>query len=454
MDYYGYLDLGISKGLERYVSKYIGSNEKEKISVAVSTAFSIYLCIGILLLCISSIIALISGFFIGDPGKVFIFRVLVFILGMNMAMMFPLKVYSGIVHAHLHYEISALSVSSAMIIRAVLIFLFLSRGYGIIVLALITFSTNLLRYVFLLVFSLRRYPAYGVSVSKIRKFMAGLLLKYGLSSLFAQLGNLLKSKVDPFVITFYRGLGAVTPYHVGYCIIQYFQAFVVNTVGVIMPVLSRYDGAGNISLMKKRFINVTRIATLFSIFIGASILFYGKMFILRWMGPGFDKSYNVMAILTISFIIALMQSGSVTLMYSISKQKYFAVANICEGALNLCITLLLVPEYGIYGAAFGTAVSMFIFRFFIQPVYTCWILDLSFREFYFNVLFVTALKMLIPLLLFFYFVKGYLSSHYGVIFGLAVLQTMLFIPITFFFILTKEEKKILKSVVKIKRENK
>ena len=116
------------------------------------------------------------------------------------------------------------------------------------------------------------------------------------------------------------------------------------------------------------------------------------------------SSYYVMLIICSFSIISLMQHPSIKLMYGVSKHHYYAISNIGQGVLTLVFNLILVRYYGIYGAAMGAAIAAMIFKIFVQPVYTCGIVKVSIYEYCFNTLFLTTLKSLIPLLIYFYFI--------------------------------------------------
>lgn len=445
--YYGLLDLGLSSAVVRYVSRTIGKNDTKDMNDIINTSIVIFSIIGLIILAISSILAIFCFYFINDYAEIGLFRKIILIVGINVAIGFPIRAFVGILTSYLRYDLLTYASIIKLILNNIFIYVLLSRGYGILALAITAFFANLLEYVAVLIFSKRIFPQLKISYIFYCKDQVKLLFNYSWKTFIAQLADILRFRVDSFVIAGFLNLNFVTYYAVGANLIDYFCNFIVNTVGIMSPVFSKYEGRGNYDLIRKRLLEVTKMSIIISVFIGASLMFYGKAFILRWMGSDFESSYYVIFILCIPYIIALMQNPGIGMLYGISRHNYFTVANFVEGLLNLILSLILVKYYGIYGVAMGTSIAMMIFKLIFQPIYTCRAINLSVYKYYFETLFITAIKTLLPLLLYFYVVKDFLKADYSSIFLIGCFQVLLFLPVFIFFILDKNERFIIKNII-------
>jgi O-antigen/teichoic acid export membrane protein len=166
------------------------------------------------------------------------------------------------------------------------------------------------------------------------------------------------------------------------------------------------------------------------------------------MGPGFESSYHVAVILCIPAIIALTQSPGIQLLYGLSKHHYYAISNTCEGLLNLVLSVFLVQYYGIYGVAVGTALEMIVFKIFVQPWLICRAINLSLKEYLFDTICVTGVKVILPLIIYFLLVTQFLKPEYLNMLFIASLQTLLLAPIVYTCILSDEFKQRIKSVLR------
>jgi O-antigen/teichoic acid export membrane protein len=73
--------------------------------------------------------------------------------------------------------------------------------------------------------------------------------------------------------------------------------------------------------------------------------------------------------LSIAFNFALMQQPGVQLMFGLSQHRYFALQNWGEGCANLLLGVILIPRYGLWGAAIAAALPMTITKLVLQPWY-------------------------------------------------------------------------------------
>lgn len=447
LGYYGIFDLGLSSAVQRYVSRALGQNDVKDINDVVNTSFFLFMIAGGIVLIISFFAAIFCFYFIRNPEEVSLFRKVIVILGISMAVGFPMRVFDGILSSHLRYDLVAYASMIRLTVASVFIYYFLKNGYGILAIALVSFFANLLEHALTFSFSKRTFTQLQIRFAFYEKDTAKLLFGYSGKTFIAQLADILRFRVDAFVIAGFLNLSMVAYYSIGARLVELFGQLVMSIMGIMSPVFSQYEGRGDYDAIRKMFTDATKISVIISVFVGMSIIYYGKVFIQRWMGLDFGSSYYVAVILCVPYIIALMQNPSTGLLYGISKHHYYAVTNGCEGMLNLLLSLILVKYYGIYGVALGTAIAMIIFKLFVQPIVVCRAINLSIYDFYLKTLFYTAIKTLAPLLLYFYIIKDFLRADYTSIILTGIIQALLFIPIAFFFILGKKERQLIKSTV-------
>lgn len=449
MGYYGLLDFGLTSAANRFISQSIGRNDKDELSRVATTSFYLFWAIGLAALVLTAILAFVAGFFIDNPEELSLFRQIIAITGVTLAVGFPMRVYNGILVSYLRYDyITFISIFKALATNAI-IYASLQKGHGLLALAVINFAGSTAGYLMMYASCRRLYPDIDINRVNIDRSRVRSMFGYSWKSFVAQVADLLRFRVDSFVIAGFLNLSLVTYYSVGARLMEYFVQFMVSCMGLMMPVFSQYEGRNDYRAIRKSLVNSTKISTALAVFIGASIVFYGKPFIERWMGPEFDSSYQVAVILVVPYVVALSQTPSINLLYGISKHHYYAVSNTSEGILNLLLSLILVKSYGIFGVALGTAIGMIIFKIFIQPVYVCRAISLSLKDYYVDTIVLTALKILVPLAIFFYMVRHILYPDYAIILTLAVVQTIVFLPIVYYLVLGKNERTELRQALNL-----
>ena len=125
----------------------------------------------------------------------------------------------------------------------------------------------------------------------------------------------------------------------------------------IAPLVAERHDANRGKELQKSLIQATNIATLGSLLIVAALVTLGPI-VLAIFGPDFSGSYQPMIILAVGQLLNVA-SGPVGTILSMSRQERFvgigmSVSVVC----NIILNYLLIPRYGVNGAALATAVSV------------------------------------------------------------------------------------------------
>lgn len=447
LGYYGLMDFGLSSAVQRFVSRAIPLNDHDEENKIINTSFILFSIIGVLVLIASVVIAFALPIFISNISDVKIFRIVILILGFDMAIGFPLRVFSGILTAHIRYDVSTTIDLAKLVIRTLLVIYFLKHGYGILSLALITFALDVGSYAsrYLVVKNFYKYVVLSlkyVDTSKIKS-----LFGYSFYTFIGQIANQLRFNVDNLVITAMLGLNYVTPYSIGSRLISYFIEFVGAATGMLTPVFSQYESSKRNELMIERFLFLTKITGYFTCLIGGLLILLGKPFIERWVGVGYSVSYTVLLILAIPTIIALMQNASVQLLFGVSKHKIPVIASLIESIINLVLSILLAPKYGLIGVAMGTAIPMTLEKIVFQPIYTCMLIGISIKKFLFKSLMPILLNSTIIFGFAWLLIQSHVKAEYIQICFYGTIVSIIFIAYIFVIGFSKSEKKYIYQIL-------
>lgn len=451
--YYGVLDLGLSSAVSRFISRAYGQNDYDEINHVFNTSLVLFGLMGLVALAISFLLALFCPYFLKNPNEIILFRKVILILGLSLSIGFPTKSFLGILQSKLRYDLLAGVDLLKLVVRTCLIVYFINAGSGIIALSLITFLVELMGDAIYFWLLLREFSQLKFSLALVTLKRIKALFQYSLFTFIHELADLLRFRVDEFVIAGCLSVNFVTHYFIANKLIELFMQFIGSSLGIMAPVFSQFEGKNDIHSIRKSFLEVSKIGMILSVFVGASFVIYGKVFIERWMGANYHDSYSVLLILCIPMTIALAQSPSIGLLYGISKHRYIAILSSCEGIANLILSLILVRYYGIYGVALGTAIPLIIAKLFFQPFYVCQVIDLTWKEYFIDALFVPAAKVITFMLGYWLLLRNYLMPGYLSIFLISGFSIILFIPVCYFFILSTTQRQLIRRYV-IRRKEK
>jgi O-antigen/teichoic acid export membrane protein len=446
MGYYGLLDFGLSSAAARYLSQSLGKGAPEEVNRVASTTFFLFCAISAAALLLTATCVLACPFFIRDPADLILFRRILVLLGVATALGFPVRVYDGILTAQLRYDSMAYISITRTILANAAIYFALRAGGQIMSVAVISFIVSLLDYAATYGVCTGQYPEIDIRFSRRDPLKMRAMFDHSWKTFLTSISDILRFRIDSVVIAAFLGVSLVTPYAIGVRLIDGFGKVVNSSIGMMQPVFSRYDGRGDYDSIRSALLAATKLSALICAFVGMSILFYGKALIRRWMGPGFDSSYDVAAILCVAFMIELPQSPGIQLLYGLSKHESYAALNAVEALLNVVFSIALLKRYGMYGVVLGTALEVALIKLFVLPRFICASVGIPVKTYLIDTILWNLAKAAVPLGVFFFLIQRLVIPDYLRLVECGLLQTAFFAPVVYFFILSEEERLLLKGL--------
>ena len=379
--YYGLLDLGLSSAVSRYLAAALGAGDQDQCNSVFSTSVQILTACGFVVLVLGCISAAVSSLFRKAPEDAAIFWKLILLVSITLATSFPIKVFRGVLEAHLRFDCTTSIEILGLGLRTGLIVVVLLMGLKVVALAWTTLLASIpidLAYVY---YAYKYLPFLRIEWKHWHWQTARELFSYSFFTLIAILADVLRFQVDAVVVAFFVGVAALTHYRIAGALTEYYIGLVTAVIGVFSTVFGRQQGSKDFDSLRNTFLFASKISVCVSTFVGFGLLAWGKPFITRWMGPQYQDAYPCMMALVSGCIVALWQIPSIALLYAISKHRYFALFNSIEGILNLVLSILLAKRYGILGVALGTMIPMMLTKLFIQPIYVCRVASINYVEY-------------------------------------------------------------------------
>lgn len=371
------LSLGFNSSYIRYYAKYKKDNDDVSIYKLNGLFLIVFFIIGL--------IALVCGLFLTEHlNLVFndgltqeeysIARVLMLLLTLNLAVSFPMSVFSNIISAHEKFIfLKALGILKTVVSPLVTIPLLL-MGYKSIAMVSVTVG--------IAIFTDILYLIYVIGKLK-QKFIFHSFEKGLFKSLFAYTAfiaiNLIvdqiNSNVDKLLLTRYKGTTVVAIYSAGYTIETYYQMFSTSISGVFTPRIHLIYNNRDIDEQTRNkkltelFIKVGRIQFCILALIASGFVFFGKSFIHYWAGPGYTDAYFVALLLMIPITVPLIQNLGIEIQRAANKHQFRSFVYLGMAILNLVLTIFMCQKYGAVGAAVGTAISLLLANGLVMNIY-------------------------------------------------------------------------------------
>jgi len=379
--YYFVLDFGLSSAVSQYICIAIGKNDPTECRVVFNMALRIQLILGCVVLLVTAGIAAAAPWFCKSPADAALFWRVIAILGVNVAIGFPTRVYYSLLEAELRFDIQSALAILGLALRTGLSVLVILKGGAVLALAWMTLLSTLPVVAFQIWFARREAPWARIDFSPIDVAKVKPLFSYSVYTFLSTIGDLVRFQLDPVVIASFVGLAAVTHYRVASVFTTNYISLIVCAIGMIQPVLSRLHGARDKDGLDKVFFFATRVSLCMSIFVGFSLIFWGKPVISRWMGRSYEDAYWPLVVLSLAVLLDVGQCPSISLLYATFKHRFYTYLNFGEAVINLVFSLLLAKPLGILGVALGTLIGAFFIRLVAQPYWVCKVSGLHYGDY-------------------------------------------------------------------------
>lgn len=412
--YLSFSEFGISSAIQNHLSVFIGKKDLDNYSRIFSNGVFLYF-----LICLFSIILLIIvSFFIYFFGFHLIeekesFMMILLILGINISLNFIFFPYNSVISSHIRQDILAWASIYQNFTYAIFVFVVINTEPNLILLALLTLLVNLSTNFIIFIAAKKIAPYLKFEKKYIERKKIEELLKYSGKTFLAQIGDVLRFKLDEIVIGTFISVSKVTHYSIANRLVSTSNNLLLNVLGVLNPLFARQFGEQNQEKIRTTFILSIKVTVFFSSIIYAFLFILGKPFIILWLGSLYLDSFVPLLLLATAFFIARIQSPSVSILYATNMHHYYAYMNFGEGFINLFLSILFVLFFkmGITGVALGTLISIIITKLLIQPFIICKIVEIKIKDYFFLIskLLLTIIVYFIPYFISFLGITNYLN---------------------------------------------
>ena len=371
------LNLGFGSGYIKYYTIYKKNNDTDAIKRLNGLFIKIFTVIGL--------IALASGLFIAENLSIVfdegltadeynLARVLMIILTINLAISFPMSVFSNIISAHERFVVLKMIGLLKTVCGPLVTIPLLLAGYRSVAIVVVTVLISLtadIIYVFYVLFVLKERFLWSGVEKNLMKELAIYTSFIAINLIIDQINW----NIDKLVLARIKGTVAVTVYTVGYTLNTYYIMVSMAVSSVFTPLVHRIVNTFKDDLAEQKrqltdiFTRVGRVQMLILGLFGTGLILFGREFIAVWVGQETDEAYYVVLILAIPATIPLIQNVGIEIQRAMDKHRFRSIAYSVMAIINLVISIILCNFWGPVGCAIGTGVSMILANGLIMNIY-------------------------------------------------------------------------------------
>lgn len=367
---YYLMDLGLNHTVTRYVARYIHTEEYSRVNQLINTALLIYSVLGITLL----IFTMLAVFFIApeivnDPEDLKTAQAILLISGLSLSLEFPSKAFPGIISAYLRHDTIALVKMLGTIVSALMIYFFISDGYGVITLAVISLATNIVTTLFFIYYSYNLFSALDIGKKHISKNDMLEIFHFSKWTFIIDVSNLLKNKMDVWLIAFFLSSAAITTYYVAVRLVEYAIQLASQALGFTVPVFTKYYATGQLDKMAEALIFFIKMYLIVLVLFVSGFVLVGEDFIQLWVGEeiNINVAFQCLIVLSVGRLLVLITNPFVSILMTIKQHKYATYLSVVDTMVITLSALYLIPKFGLIGAAVSFSMVAGILRIIYLP---------------------------------------------------------------------------------------
>ena len=345
--------MGFSNTVEKYVSEYDGRKDQDTIAGIVSFVLKIEILWGMLAAVIFVILANKLSLWLKHPDFKYLFWIAALIIVPSGVSSILASVTRGL---QIFKNVMIVNIITLPLSLGLVLFM-LSRGAGVAGILWVQLGITLLN-IMIFYFLLKNVLSIGSGMSlawPIRKK----ILNFNLTLLGIMiLDSIIWQRSEVFFLTLFRSPAEVGYYGLAFGVAAMSVRFIPASFGsVIGPMLSNRYGAQDKAGLDHVFTKSTKYLMLMTVPFCIGIAVMARPLIELVYGKSYLPSAGILPVLVIFSGLGVIGYASSGVGYGTEKQNIILVIVFLVAVLNLTLDVLLIPRYGIYGAAIANSAA-------------------------------------------------------------------------------------------------
>ncbi|KPQ01372.1 oligosaccharide flippase family protein [Marinobacter sp. HL-58] len=368
--YMGMLDLGMRPTVSRFASMYNAQKDRDALLTVYACSLVFLGIVGFLLASFFWIWATTYPEWLNPSGEEEMAKYVLFLLlvGVQLLFVFPKYVTESYLEGLQRYYFKNMVNILTTIAIAVISYIYITPENGLVLLVGLGAASQVIK---LLIFGLILLkPALGTIYPNIRYFSRKKLqemLSFGLKSFIQGAAYKVERLSDKLVIGSILGPAALPVYTIPSTLVGYISSVTMTLTHVFMPLFSDLNARNQQDKIKSIYMVASKLVVGLVIPMGVGVCLIGGPFIAIWLEGEFDPALvdAIIVLLVVYTLVPKLNPFASRYLTAINKHVIFAKVAPPAALGNLGLSIWLVFEYGVIGAALGSVLPVFV----VMPIY-------------------------------------------------------------------------------------
>jgi O-antigen/teichoic acid export membrane protein len=190
---------------------------------------------------------------------------------------------------------------------------------------------------------------------------------YSLDAFLAMVAGRASVQSGTVVVGAFLGAAPVTYFALALRLVEFAKALLRTATNTLTPAVSSLEAAGDVDAIRRMFLRGTRVVLYLILPVHLGLVVFGRPFLTTWLGdPEYaDRCYPALVILSATLSLVVAQSVASRVLYGTGRLRMFARMAILEAIVNVGLSVLLCPRFGLIGVAIGAAVPNFVMNLWV-----------------------------------------------------------------------------------------
>jgi O-antigen/teichoic acid export membrane protein len=173
--------------------------------------------------------------------------------------------------------------------------------------------------------------------------------------------QVINSRVDSLMLGAMQGTDQVGIYSAAIRGADLITFGLIAANATLAPTIAGLFSQGELKRLQRVLTGSARLVLLFTLVVGTVLIVFGQWF-LALFGPEFVAGYTALVILSVGRIINAATGSVATVLVMTGYERTVALAVGLGSVLNIVLNFLLIPSYGMNGAALASSASMILWN--------------------------------------------------------------------------------------------
>jgi O-antigen/teichoic acid export membrane protein len=411
----GLLDLGFGTAMTKNISFYNGQKNFLSMKKLIGSANSFFLITSTLGLLISVIIyVLVINSHIPRFEEYQSYALLFLLSGSIFFINTVFLSYVAILHGLQRYDISNIIGLISGTLSSVTMLIIVLNGGEIFHIFIANLIINL---VFSIITLIRAQIILPIASYKLDWNKSEVLksFKFGLIFSANGLASSVTTSLSRIIIPFFVGPTNLTYYNMPNTITAKVPGISNTLSTTLFPMTSELNGANQKDILTRLYNRSIRLITIISASLTVTLISFSYTILLNWLDVAFaEKASSILIIMAIANFLLSIYNPLSNFLLGLGRLKFTVITSVIMSVMNILLLIILLPKYGITGAAVAYLISLMPIIYMIYITEKRFLSLLGRKQHYkkllFEILTVSAMVFIINKLLLSHLITNLISA--------------------------------------------